>query len=53
MPTTPTDPLYGTQTHFSLLGDIETIWDELTSSLVARATTNYTVTVTTTIFQAA
>ncbi|QLQ17488.1 MAG: hypothetical protein HZT43_00095 [Exiguobacterium profundum] len=25
---TPSDPLYGQQWHFSLIGDIETIWDE-------------------------
>jgi len=28
--TTPTDPLFGSQWHFPLLGDIETIWDEYT-----------------------
>lgn len=28
MPTTPSDPLYGNQWHFPILGDIETIWDE-------------------------
>ena len=27
---TPTDPLYGSQWHFSLIGDIETIWDDYT-----------------------
>ncbi|MCC1480365.1 S8 family serine peptidase [Roseibaca sp. Y0-43] len=25
---TPTDPLYGNQWHFPLMGDIETIWDD-------------------------
>ncbi len=28
MPTTPTDPLYASQWHFTLIGDIQTIWDE-------------------------
>ncbi|MEL7126680.1 MAG: S8 family serine peptidase [Pseudomonadota bacterium] len=28
--TTPTDPLFGQQWHFPLIGDIETIWDEYT-----------------------
>lgn len=28
--TTPTDPLYASQWHFALLGDIETIWDDYT-----------------------
>lgn len=30
--TTPTDPLYASQWHFALLGDIETIWDEYTGA---------------------
>jgi subtilisin family serine protease len=30
--TTPTDPLYGSQWHFPLIGDIETIWDEYDGS---------------------
>ncbi len=28
----PTDPLYASQWHFGLIGDIETIWDEYTGS---------------------
>ncbi|EPX78513.1 S8 family serine peptidase [Salipiger mucosus] len=32
MPTTPTDPLYASQWHFPLLGDIETVWDEFTGA---------------------
>ena len=32
MPTTPTDPLYASQWHFALMGDIETIWDEYTGA---------------------
>ena len=34
---TPTDPLYGQQWHFPLLGDIETIWDEFTGNGVTVA----------------
>jgi len=30
MPTRPTDPLYNSQWHFAMLGDIETIWDDYT-----------------------
>jgi len=37
MPTTPTDPLYASQWHFPLLGDIETIWDEYTGAGVTVA----------------
>ncbi|MCF6445737.1 S8 family serine peptidase [Nereida sp. MMG025] len=33
--TTPTDPLYGQQWHFALLGDIETIWEEYTGDGVS------------------
>lgn len=29
---TPTDPLFATQWHFGLIGDIETIWDEFDGS---------------------
>jgi subtilisin family serine protease len=32
MPTTPNDPLYPQQWHFSLIGDIETIWDDYNGS---------------------
>ncbi|MEM1302811.1 MAG: hypothetical protein AAGH17_09530, partial [Pseudomonadota bacterium] len=28
----PTDPLYASQWHFPLIGDIETNWDEFTGS---------------------
>ena len=28
MPVTPTDPLYASQWHFPLIGDIETVWEE-------------------------
>ncbi|MEM1302266.1 MAG: S8 family serine peptidase, partial [Pseudomonadota bacterium] len=28
----PTDPLYASQWHFSLIGDVETIWDEFTGA---------------------
>ncbi|KAB7609817.1 S8 family serine peptidase, partial [Amylibacter sp. SFDW26] len=30
--TTPTDPLFSSQWHFPLIGDIETIWDEFTGT---------------------
>jgi Ca2+-binding RTX toxin-like protein len=30
--TTPTDPLFGSQWHFPLIGDIQTIWDEYTGA---------------------
>ncbi len=30
--TTPTDPLYNSQWHFNLIGDIETVWDEYDGS---------------------
>ncbi|MBW6416186.1 S8 family serine peptidase [Celeribacter sp. PS-C1] len=30
--TTPTDPLYGSQWHFDLIGDIEQVWDDYTGS---------------------
>lgn len=30
--TTPTDPLFGQQWHFALMGDIETIWNEYTGA---------------------
>lgn len=30
--TTPTDPLFGSQWHFALLGDIQTIWNEYNGS---------------------
>mgnify|MGYP005847180649 CR=1 FL=1 len=33
--TTPTDPLFSSQWHFPLLGDIETIWDEFTGAGVS------------------
>ena len=33
--TTPADPLYSSQWHFPLLGDIETIWDEYTGAGVS------------------
>lgn len=32
---TPTDPLFGLQWHFGLLGDIETVWDQVTGAGVA------------------
>ena len=33
--TTPTDPLYDDQWHFSLIGDIESIWEEYDGSGVS------------------
>lgn len=33
--TTPTDPFYGQQWHFNLIGDIETVWDEYSGNGVS------------------